>query len=248
MRYAIFSDIHSNLEALEAVLADLRKQSIEKMVCLGDIVGYNANPRECLEIVRGLGCVLIRGNHDHESGREGKIPGFNPQATAGVLYSRGQIDAGQRAFLAGLPLQEKVDAFTAVHATLAEPERWGYVLSLAQAELSLAYQETPLCFFGHTHVPHLFVEEEKSLGARLGKVAEYFYRKITLDPERRYFINVGSVGQPRDGDWRAAYVIYDSGERSLELRRVSYDVATTQAKIRKAGLPEALAERLTRAR
>jgi len=241
MRYGIFSDIHSNLEALEAVLADMRAQAVGKLVCLGDIVGYNANPRECLEIVRGLGCVVIRGNHDQETARSGKVPDFNPQATAGVVYSRHELDAAQRAFLGALPLKDTVDDFTVVHATLADPARWGYVVSLAEAELSIGFQKTALCFFGHTHVPHLFVEEE-------GKVAEYFYRKITLDPGKRYFINVGSVGQPRDGDWRAAYALYDSAERTLELHRVPYDVATTQAKIRQAKLPEALAARLSGAR
>ena len=126
-----------------------------------------------------------------------------------------------------------------VHSTLDQPNRWGYVFSCLEAESSFQYQKTNLCFFGHTHVPHVFIRDTK--------VHEFFYKKIDIQPEKKYFVNVGSVGQPRDGDWRAAYVIYDSGANTIELRRLPYDLAKAQAKIMNAGLPARLAERLANA-
>src|SRR5580658_2676510 len=191
MRFGIFGDIHSNLEALEAVLEDMQAQAVTHTVCIGDIVGYNANPRECLE------------------------------------------------FLRALPLQRPVNSFTVVHSTLDQPNRWGYVFSCLEAESSFQYQKTNICFFGHTHVPHVFIRDTK--------VHEFFYKKIDIQPEKKYFVNVGSVGQPRDGDWRSAYVIYDSGSNTIELRRLPYDLAKAQAKIMNAGLPARLAERLANA-
>lgn len=243
MRYGIFSDVHANFEALEAVLADMRTLGVGRPVCLGDTVGYNGSPAECLETVRALGCPTVRGNHDHETARPGVPDHFNHMAVQGILYSRSRLDPDQRAYLGALPYQMDLpgEACTLVHATLDKPESWRYVTGPAEAAHSLGWQKTPVAFFGHTHVPHLFVDDGE-------RVAEYFYRKVLLDPAKRYLVNVGSVGQPRDGDWRAAYAVYDSADRSLELRRLPYDIAKAQAKIKKAGLPERLAERLAAAR
>jgi diadenosine tetraphosphatase ApaH/serine/threonine PP2A family protein phosphatase len=241
MRYGIFSDIHGNLEALEAVVADLRGQSPDALLCLGDIAGYNADPQACLRIVRHLGATVVRGNHDQETASDAPVSYANPMAKEGILHSRRQLGTEERAWLGALPYIEKVGGFTLAHASLAAPERWPYVTAPEQAARSFAAQETPLAFFGHTHVPHLFAEAG-------GEVAEHVYNKVTLDPAKRYFVNVGSVGQPRDGDWRAAYAVYDDAARSLELRRVPYDIAAAQAKIRAAGLPESLALRLSQAR
>jgi diadenosine tetraphosphatase ApaH/serine/threonine PP2A family protein phosphatase len=156
-----------------------------------------------------------------------------------MAYCRDQLSEEQKAFLRSLPMQRPVGSFTVVHATLDGPARWGYVFSSAEAETSFSYQRTQICFFGHTHVPHVFIKDSK--------VHEFFYRKIEIKPDKRYFVNVGSVGQPRDGDWRAAYAIYDSDENTIELRRVTYDIAKAQQKIIKAGLPQRLAERLANA-
>lgn len=239
MRYGIFGDIHSNLEGLEAVLEDMQNQNVTHTICIGDIVGYNSNPAECLEIVRALGCPIVKGNHDEEASEDREISHFNDLASSSMAYCRDQLSEEQKAFLRSLPMQRPVGSFTVVHATLDGPARWGYVFSSAEAETSFSYQRTQICFFGHTHVPHVFIKDSK--------VHEFFYRKIEIKPDKRYFVNVGSVGQPRDGDWRAAYAIYDSDENTIELRRVTYDIAKAQQKIIKAGLPQRLAERLANA-
>ncbi|NJK91611.1 MAG: metallophosphoesterase family protein [Blastochloris sp.] len=239
MKFGIFGDIHSNLEGLEAVLEDMQKQKVTHAVCLGDIVGYNANPSECLELVRALGCPIVKGNHDEEASEERDIEHFNPLAYASMKYSREALSDEQKKFLRSIPFQKSVSDFTIVHSTLDGPARWQYVFTAADAEASFTYQRTQACFFGHTHVPHLFVRDTM--------VHEFFYKRVVLQPDKRYFVNVGSVGQPRDGDWRAAYVIYDSKERTIELRRVPYDLAKAQSKIMSVGLPDRLAERLANA-
>jgi predicted phosphodiesterase len=239
VRFGIFGDIHSNQEALEAVLEDMQAQNVTHTICIGDIVGYNSNPSECLEIVRALGCPIVKGNHDEEASEERDIAHFNQMASDSMRYCREQLSAEQKAFLRSLPMQRPVSNFTIVHSTLDAPARWGYVFSALEAEASFTYQRTQICFFGHTHVPHVFIRDTK--------VHEFFYRKIDIKPDKRYFVNVGSVGQPRDGDWRAAYAIYDSTENTIELRRVPYDLPKAQEKILKAGLPPRLAERLANA-
>ncbi len=239
MRFGIFGDIHSNLEGLEAVLEDMQGQNVSHTVCIGDIVGYNANPGECLEHVRALGCPIVKGNHDEEASEDRDISHFNELASQSMLHTRNELNDEQKKFLRGIPLQRPVANFTVVHSTLDGPARWGYVFSALEAESSFTYQRTQVCFFGHTHVPHVFIRDTK--------VHEFFYRKIEVKPDKRYFINVGSVGQPRDGDWRSAYVIYDTEENTVELRRVPYDIAKAQRKILKAGLPNRLAERLANA-
>ncbi len=223
MRYGIFGDIHSNLEALEAVLEDMESQRVERFVCIGDIVGFNANPRECSEIVRALGCPIVKGNHDEEASDAGPVDHFNNKALLALRYTRSALSEEQRTFLRSLPLVREVRDFTIVHATLDQPHLWGYVFGAAEAATSIPHQKTQLCFFGHTHVPHVFIYDSK--------VHEFFYKKIDIQPEKKYFVNVGSVGQPRDGDWRAAYTIYDSEAQTIELRRVPYDLKKAQAKI-----------------
>ncbi|MDE1170004.1 MAG: metallophosphoesterase family protein [Verrucomicrobium sp.] len=242
MRYGVFSDVHANLEALEAVVNDMYAQGVEVPVCLGDIVGYNADPGACLDRIRALDGPVVRGNHDQEAVGGHPATHFNALAEAGVAYSRKQLSLSQKFYLVELPLQLRLSGFSLVHASQRDPEGWEYVTHAEAAAANLAVQETPLCFFGHTHVPHLFAQEPG------GRVAEYFYQKAELDPLKRYFVNVGSVGQPRDGDWRASYAIYDSTAQTLELRRIPYAIERAQAKIVAAGLPPELAERLRRAR
>jgi predicted phosphodiesterase len=239
MKYGIFGDIHSNLEALEAVLEDMQEQDVTHTVCIGDIVGYNANPRECLEMVRSLGCPVVKGNHDEEASEVREVEHFNDLALASIQYSRQHLSKDQKQFLRNLPLMRPVNSFTVVHSNLHEPSHWGYVFSVMEAECSFQHQKTNLCFFGHTHVPHVFIRDQK--------VHEFCYKKIDVQPDKKYFVNVGSVGQPRDNDWRSAYVIYDSAANTIELRRVPYDLAKAQAKIMSVGLPPRLAERLANA-
>jgi diadenosine tetraphosphatase ApaH/serine/threonine PP2A family protein phosphatase len=236
MRIAIFGDIHSNLEALQSVLADAQIQGCTHHICLGDLVGYSADPAACIELVRSLGCPVIQGNHDEQAALSGSLEGFTELAAAAMHWTRGQLDEDDKQWLRSLRLQRVIRDFTVVHATLDTPHKWGYIVTPGDAAASFTYQHTPVCFFGHTHEPYLF-----STGIVVKKKT---YDKIRLVPGTKYLINAGSVGQPRDHDWRAAYVIYQPDTLDVELRRIPYDIETTQRKIHEAGLPPELAERL----
>ena len=236
MRFAIFSDIHSNLEAIEAVLNDAREQHCSQFVCLGDVVGYNANPRECIELVRDMECPVVKGNHDEQAAMIESSRDFNELAEYAINWTRENLTEADKQWLRELRLLHQVRDFTIVHATLDTPGQWDYVLNNLDAIASFAYQHTTVCFFGHTHLPVAYVRNN---GVRGLKVNE-----LMIEPDKKYFINVGSVGQPRDGDWRAAYCIYDLEKNVVEQRRVQYDLATAQKKILKAGLPRLLAARL----
>ncbi|HOW65426.1 MAG TPA: metallophosphoesterase family protein [Candidatus Paceibacterota bacterium] len=237
MKYAIIADIHANLEALNVVLEDARQQQVTHHACLGDVVGYNANPKECLDIIREMNMPCVMGNHDEYCSADLELEGFNPHAAEAVNWTRQQLSAEDRGWLRNLKYQRLAANFTMVHATLDAPKRWGYVFDKLAAAASFTYQNTPICFFGHTHVPVAFIRDSVVRGGT--------YSKFKIEPGRKYFVNVGSVGQSRDGVPKATYVVYDVDEGSVELRRLDYDMATTQAKIRAAGLPERLAERLT---
>src|SRR5437870_12913712 len=236
MRYAVIADIHANLEALEAVLADTKEQKCTHYCCVGDVVGYNANPKECLDIVRSMGMPVVKGNHDEYCSSEDDLEGFNPHAAEAVNWTRKQLNKEDRQWLRDLKYVRLVASFSMVHATLDGPQRWGYVFDKLAAAASFTYQNTAVCFFGHTHVPVAFIRDAVVRGGT--------YSKFKIEPGRKYFINVGSVGQPRDGHPQAAYVVFDMEEGTIELRRLDYDIATAQKKILDAGLPPRLAERL----
>ena len=236
MKYAVIADIHANLEALEVVLADIKDQRCTHYCCVGDVVGYNANPKECLDIIRSMGMPTVKGNHDEYCSSEDDLIGFNPHAAEAVNWTRKQLTKEDRQWLADLKYVRLVASFSMVHATLDGPQRWGYVFDRLAAAASLTYQNTSVCFFGHTHVPVAFVRDSVVRGGT--------YSKFKVEPGRKYFVNVGSVGQPRDGNPKAAYVVYDLDEGSIELRRLDYDIAKAQKKILAAGLPQRLAERL----
>ncbi len=236
-RYAVLGDIHSNWEAFSAVLQDAAEQGVDQYVCVGDIVGYNASPAECLEKVRELGCVTVRGNHDHYcSHNDESLEDFHPLAAAVVDWTRSQLSTEQVEYLRDLRLSRMVSGFSIVHSTLDMPEKWGYVLDTLDADAHFNYQTTSVCFYGHTHIPVIY---EK--GAR---VIRRLQSRFKVELGVRYFINGGSVGQPRDGDPRASYLVYDVGTKEIEIRRVVYDVAAAQRKIRAVGLPDRLAKRL----
>jgi predicted phosphodiesterase len=236
MKFAIIADIHGNLEAFQVVLDDIQKQKCTHHICIGDVVGYNANPKECLDIVRRMEIPCVKGNHDEYCSGEEELEGFNPHAAQAVHWTRKQLTPDDRQWLRDLKYVRMFDSFTIVHATLDGPQRWGYVFDKLAAAASFPYQTTPVCFFGHTHVPVAFIRDSMVRGGT--------YSKFKVEPGKKYFVNVGAVGQPRDGNPKAAYVIYDTAANTIELRRLDYDIATTQKKIRAAGLPERLAERL----
>ena len=236
MKYAIIADIHANLEAFQVVLNDIKEQQCTHVACLGDVVGYGANPKECLDIVRGMNIPVVKGNHDEMCSVDENMEGFNPAAAEAVLWTRQQLNEDDKKWLRDLRYVRPVTSFTIVHATLDMPQRWGYVFDKLAAAASFTYQTTSVCFFGHTHVPVAFIRDSVVRGGT--------YSKFKTEPGRKYFVNVGSVGQPRDGIWKAAYVVYDMKEGTIELRRLEYDLATAQKKILDAGLPPRLAERL----
>ena len=236
MRFAIFSDIHSNLEALEAVLADARAHECTHFVCLGDVVGYNANPHECVERVREMDCPIVKGNHDEQASLNEPPRGFNELAAQAIEWTRANLTEDDKGWLCDMRLERQVRDFTIVHATLDTPGQWGYVFNNLDAAASFTYQHTTVCFFGHTHVPMAFIRDEGVKRVRI--------EQLRIEMSKKYFINTGSVGQPRDADWRAAYCVYHIDKNVVEQRRVKYDLATAQQKIVKAGLPRLLAERL----
>ncbi len=239
--YAILGDIHANLEALDAVLDDARQQGVTDFYCLGDVVGYNANPHECIAKIRELGCATVRGNHDHYCSHDESLEDFQPNAANVIAWTRRLLSDEDEKWLHDLPLSIVMPGITLVHGTLDMPERWGYVFDLLDAEAHFSYQTTPICFHGHTHVPVIFdrygTAVDRTDPPKTGE-------RMKAAFGRRYFINVGSVGQPRDGDPRSSYVLYRPKTREIEFRRVPYDVETAADKVRKAGLPERLAVRL----
>lgn len=236
MRFAVFSDLHANLEATEAVLHDAHEKDCTHFVCLGDLVGYNANPHECVEIVRQLECPVVKGNHDEQACLDASSRDFNDLAEQAINWTREHLTAEDKQWLTELRLTRQVRDFTVVHATLDTPAEWGYVFNNLDAGASFTYQHTTLCFFGHTHVAGAFIRDE---GIRRVKTEQ-----LMIESGKKYFINTGSVGQPRDGDPRAAYCIYHPDKSVVEQRRVKYDLPRAQKKIRDAGLPRLLAERL----
>ena len=236
LRYAVLSDIHANLEALEAVLRDATEQKCTHYVCLGDVVGYNANPHECVERVRAIDCPVVKGNHDEQASLLESSRDFNELAESAIRWTRDHLSEDDKAWLRELRLQRQVRDFTIVHATLDTPGQWAYVFNNLDAAASFTYQHTPVCFFGHTHAPMAFIRDE---GVHRVKIDQ-----LHIETGKKYFINAGSVGQPRDADWRAAYCVYDVENNVVELRRVRYSLDTAQKKILDAGLPPLLAERL----
>lgn len=236
MRFAIFGDIHANLHALQTVLADAQSKDCTHYVCMGDLVGYNAFPHECLEIVRTLDCPVVKGNHDEQASMVGYQEGFNPLAEEAMNWTREHLTDDDKEWLRALRLTRQVRDFTIVHATLDTPHKWGYIFNQLDAAASFTYQHTSLCFIGHTHTPKAYVLD--------GSVRTIALGTLKLQVGKKYLVNVGSVGQPRDGDWRASYCIYDVPTNEVRLQRLEYDFVAAQNAILDAGLPAKLAERL----
>lgn len=240
MKIALFGDIHANWEAFETVLADAEDQGCTDYVCLGDVVGYNADPVKCLEKVQEMGCPVVKGNHDEDAGGDHSLEMMNAVAAEALQWTRDQLNTEQREWLARMRMVRQVQDFTVVHSTLDQPNVWNYVTNKFDAMSNFSYQFTQVCFHGHTHVPRVFVR-----GDRVQEVAP---TTVAIEPGMKYFINSGSVGQPRDGEWRSSYCIYDMDEKLVTFRRLEYDIKTTQEKILDAGLPEMLAERIAQGR
>jgi diadenosine tetraphosphatase ApaH/serine/threonine PP2A family protein phosphatase len=240
MQYLVISDLHANLEALEAVLTECGP--VDRFLVLGDLVGYGADPNAVIDRVRTLPRpTVIRGNHDKVgAGLEG-VEGFNYLARQAIGWTAAALTPANREWLAALPSGPMVvDALTEIcHGTPFDEDV--YIFDDLDALRSLRSGRRPLILFGHTHVPAAFkLDDELQL---IGPPRGAAFR-LTVDESASYLVNCGAVGQPRDGDPRAAFGLLDSDARTLEIRRVTYDVAKAQSKIIAAGLPEVLAQRL----
>lgn len=241
MRYAVLSDLHSNLEALESVLDFLKPQQVEATLCCGDLVGYGPDPEAVLERVAALpGLQAVSGNHDLAVLGKMDLDWFNEYARAAVLWTRKRLGEKGRAFLAGLAPRLETAEFTAVHGSPRSPAE-EYLLSSEQFLANLAHFKVSPCFIGHSHLP-VYFSQAKDGRVRAGSLRDG--QRLDLD-ERPWVINPGSVGQPRDGDPRAACGVLDTAARTFQLFRVDYPVAAVQQKMRGAGLPEMLAARLS---
>jgi len=239
MRYGIFADIHSNLEALEAVIRSYRDESIDKYLCLGDVVGYASNPRECVEKIKMLSMITVAGNHDWAAVDLFPADYFNPVARQAIFWTRDSLDDNGRCFLESLKLLYKNEDLTLVHGTLDRPEDFSYMTDDHIAGETFDLLENKICFVGHSHVAGVFIKD------RDGRINYCLDNCIGIKNRNKYIVNVGSVGQPRDGNPEAAYCIYDTDKKEIQIKRTAYDIKTTKEKVVNAGLPRFLADRLS---
>jgi len=229
MLIAVLSDIHGNLPALEEVLKKVEDLKVETLYCLGDTVGYGPFPNECVELVRKRCSVVLKGNHD--SGLIGETPldDFNHYGVSAIQWSKTVVTPENCEYLRGLPYTAEPNGLTLAHSSPIRPDAWSYILTMRAAQENFGAFKTPICFIGHTHVPIIIGED--------GAVNKY-------KPGARHIINVGSVGQPRDGNPDAAFGFFDTVTAEYSLIRVHYEVQKTARAIRDLGLPEFLAQRL----
>ena len=237
MRYAIISDVHANLEALEAVLKQADSLAADEILCLGDVVGYGANPNECVELVRDRASITVLGNHDHAAIGGTSIEWFNPHARAAILWTKKVLRPDCAEFLKNLPYTASKDGAYLVHASPSEPESWNYIFEPTEALYEFRCFKEKICFIGHSHFALFFVKEGRSCKAEMPAA-------FTLENGKRYIVNVGSVGQPRDRNPAASLVTLDLPEGTVQFHRVEYNFQVAYEKILDAGLPGFLAERL----
>jgi diadenosine tetraphosphatase ApaH/serine/threonine PP2A family protein phosphatase len=241
VQYAVISDVHANFEALEAVLLDIGQRKIEDIIFLGDAVGYGPNPNECLDLLGRRCKILLGGNHDWGTIGLTDITYFNIYARRALEWTARVITDKSRKMLESLPIKKELKDGDAlfVHSTPKEPEEWHYLLTLWDAEINFHYFDNVFCFIGHSHQPFI-VEKTGS-----GELASY-KESVQIVNGRRYIINAGSIGQPRDGDPRACYALVD--DEKVDIIRVPYDIVSVQNKMREENLPDMLIERLSAGR
>lgn len=234
MTIAIISDIHGNLEALRETFSYIDKEDINTVYCLGDIVGYGPNPNECVELVRKRCKTVVLGNHDAAATGTVDISRFNLNARTAIVWTRKKLNEENRNFLKDLPYTYKENDLLFVHASPTHPESWTYVFSVVTAKEELSGFNEKVCFIGHTHSPVIYPNAETA-----DKSNRQHFEK-----DKKYLVNAGSVGQPRDGDNRLCFCLYDTIEQNIEFIRLNYDIKVTSEKIISSGLPPFLAERL----
>lgn len=237
MRIVILSDIHGNLEALTAALSAVDEMEYDSIVCLGDVVGYGANPNEVTEIIRERASISIRGNHDEAAIDPSEEVYFNSWAVAAIRWTREQLSPDNLDYLKSTPFEAFLDDVRLVHASPGEPEQWRYVLSPQAAAREFSAFDESFCFIGHSHVPMIVLRTEVG-------TSELLDGEVALPAGARVLMNVGSVGQPRNGDPRACFAVLDLEDRSARLVQVPYDLHTARNKIIGEGLPRFLGDRL----
>ena len=240
MRYGVLGDIHGNLAALETVLACLSKENIDQLISVGDVVGYGAAPRECISMLREAKAVVVLGNHDAAAIQRLDMVYFNAYAREAVLWTQRVLSKEDRAWLTALPLARHLEHCSVAHGTLYRPELFDYIQTPEDADPSLDIMPLPVCFVGHSHVP-VTLMRMKDDPTRTAYTVD---PEIDVEDASRALVNVGSVGQPRDEDPRTGYAIYDSELSRVWIHRVHYDIQREADRIRRAGLPTRLADRL----
>ncbi|MDT0631821.1 metallophosphoesterase family protein [Rubrivirga litoralis] len=231
MRLAVLSDIHANAAALTAALAEVDRRGADAVVCLGDVVGYGPDPGVCVDLVRARSAATVLGNHDAAFADDAELARLPRDGQTAIRLHRELLSPDQAAWLAGLPLVDMYEGTTLVHAAPLEPALWTRLDAFDAVRNQFAAFDTAVCFVGHSHVPAVVSD---TVGA------------FKVRPGRRYLINVGSVGQPRDGDPRLSFGLFDTDAFTYENVRAHYDVARTVARVRERGLPESLGQRLVR--
>jgi predicted phosphodiesterase len=241
MRYAIIADIHANLAAFTAVLDDIRQRGgMDEVWCLGDVVGYGPDPHQCIELLQQYNHVCVSGNHDWAAIGKMDTSDFNPDAAAACHWTAQQLSPDDIEYLTSRPLVIQKDNFTLVHGSPREPI-WEYLLSATSAKENFAYFQSQFCLVGHSHLPLIFEYDE----AGACSLNEFPADTTLTLAKNRLIINPGGVGQPRDGNPRASYAIYDSETRAITHYRVPYDIGATQTRMAEHGLPPRLVTRLS---
>jgi predicted phosphodiesterase len=242
MRYGIISDVHGNIEAFRAVSDAIAVEGLQRIIFAGDLVGYGADPRACIERMKSLKAhALVAGNHDWGVLGLLDMEYFNESAAEALEWTARHIGANEREYLKSFTLLYEEGDITVVHGSLDQPAKFNYIVDEKDALLDLKLSRTPLCFVGHSHAPGIFRQR--------GERAEFIGGSaVIMEAGEKYVINVGSVGQPRDGDPRASYAVFDSAEGSVQIKRVGYDTESAGARILKAGLSPWLAARLAEGR
>ncbi|MBD3170101.1 MAG: metallophosphoesterase [candidate division Zixibacteria bacterium] len=242
MKIAFFSDVHANLAALKAFRDDIRGEKVDKVFFLGDAVGYGPNPNECLEIVCGISEVCLMGNHDYAALGLLDTSGFNQYAREAIDFTERILTEENKSRIAEFELEYQYEDFHMVHSTPEEPGQWDYIVTLEDADVNFGFVKRRICLIGHSHYPAIICKDN---GAPPALIKE---QSVKLDKKKSYIINIGSVGQPRDNDPRSCYLIYDTKKREARLKRVEYDIADTQNRMREVGLPDYLINRLEKGR
>ena len=241
MIFGIISDVHSNLQALEAVFEDLEGKGVEECVCLGDIVGYGPNPNECVDLIREKCSITVKGNHDEVDNEDLVNDKFNESAKKGFFWTQENLTQENKDWLNALPYHFKKYGCLLVHANPMNPKGWKYVTDLAIAEDCFDYFDESVCFLGHTHVPFIVKNED-------GETHLMQEKEFQIEYDEKLLVNVGSVGQPRDKNPKASYAIFDSKKQKLTLHRVEYDFKKTQSIMLELGLESRNIERLEKGR